>query len=139
MVLADQDNADSHPFLYGCVLGVYHLNVIYIGPGMLDYRARRLEFVWVRWYDQIEPYGSWSACTLDQLCFPAEGGYDFINPADIIRGCHVVPAFSQGKSDTNRRGNAAHANFARGWNRYYINRYVSFLYIPHFKLIHAFM
>jgi hypothetical protein len=124
MVLADGDDADGHPFLYGCVLGVYHINVIYTGPGMSDYHARRLEFVWVGWYDHIKPYGSWSACTLDQLRFPAEGGYDFIDPADVIRSCHVIPAFAQGESDVNGQGNAetANANLARGWNRYYINR-----------------
>jgi hypothetical protein len=123
MVLADGDDAESHPFLYGCVLGVYHVNVIYTGPGMLDYRARRLEFVWVRWYDHIKPHGSWSTRTLDQLDFPGEGGYDFIDPANIMRGCHIIPAFAQGRSGTNRQGNteATHAHL-RGWNRYYINR-----------------
>jgi hypothetical protein len=121
MVLADGEDAESHPFLYGCVLGVYHVNVIYISPGMVDYRPRRVEFVWVHWYDHIKPYGSWTGRTLDQLHFPGEGAYDFIDPADIVRGCHIIPAFAQGKCDMNGRGSAEAAHLARGWNKYYIN------------------
>jgi hypothetical protein len=54
MLLAD--NADAagnssteHHFLYARVLGVYHANVVYTGPGMRDHAARRLDFLWVRW------------------------------------------------------------------------------------------
>lgn len=34
----DLDDLDTHPFLYGRILGIYHVNVIYNGPGMLNYR-----------------------------------------------------------------------------------------------------
>jgi hypothetical protein len=40
MVLADPGDhtAASHPFRYARVLGVYHVNVIYVGAGMIDYQ-----------------------------------------------------------------------------------------------------
>jgi len=51
-IYALADNADvadgsstGHPFLYARVLGVYHANVVYTGPGMHDYQARRLDFL----------------------------------------------------------------------------------------------
>jgi hypothetical protein len=39
MLLANNDNADSdtgHPFWYARVLGIYHVNVVYTGSGMID-------------------------------------------------------------------------------------------------------
>jgi hypothetical protein len=45
MMLADNDSddkdlADVHPFCYTQVLGIFHVNVIYTGTGMLDFVAR---------------------------------------------------------------------------------------------------
>ena len=52
MLLADQiassDPTKLHHFLYGRILGAYHANVIYTGPGMHDYEARHFDFLWVR-------------------------------------------------------------------------------------------
>ena len=51
MLLANSDSQETnlkHKFLYAHVLGIYHVNVIYVGPGMLDYCPRRLDFLWVR-------------------------------------------------------------------------------------------
>ena len=58
MLLADlTDNPvpTSHHFLYAQVLGAYHANVIYTGPGMQDYKARRFDFLWVQWYKVVDP------------------------------------------------------------------------------------
>jgi len=54
MLLANnnQGNRDTtHPFLYARVLGIYHVNVIYTGGGSVDYVARKVEFLWVRWFE----------------------------------------------------------------------------------------
>jgi hypothetical protein len=52
MLLSGQNTESSrHQYDYACVLGIYHVNVIYTGPGMLDYRARQMEFLWVRRYE----------------------------------------------------------------------------------------
>jgi hypothetical protein len=52
MLLADHadgsaDALTSHHFLYAHVLGAYHVNVIYAGPEIQDYKARRFNFLWV--------------------------------------------------------------------------------------------
>ncbi|KAI0055682.1 hypothetical protein BV25DRAFT_1815293 [Artomyces pyxidatus] len=65
MLLDDDPNAIHH-FLYARVLGVYHANVVYTGPGMLDYEARRLDFLWVRCYEVIDPeLSGWDHSRLD--------------------------------------------------------------------------
>jgi len=63
MLLANRSDAspeslDSHHFLYARVLGAYHANVIYTGPGIRDYNARRFDFLWVRWYEVVKQTGS---------------------------------------------------------------------------------
>ena len=48
MLLATtSDNDVNHPFLYACVLGIYHTNVTYTGDGTQSYQARWFEFLWV--------------------------------------------------------------------------------------------
>jgi len=49
MLLADHAGSpgptDSHHSLYAQVLGAYHANVIYTGPGMWDHNARSFDFL----------------------------------------------------------------------------------------------
>jgi hypothetical protein len=49
MLLADDVGSSSNPhrFLYTWVLGAYHVNVIYTGPGMHDFEAGHFNFLWV--------------------------------------------------------------------------------------------
>ena len=67
------DDSARHEFEYARVIGIYHINVVYTGPGMLDYRARRLPFLWVRWYEilkDIPAQQGWENAQLDCLQFP---------------------------------------------------------------------
>jgi hypothetical protein len=49
MLLADdpEGSLNFHHFLYVRVLGVYHANVMYTGPGMHDLDTRHFDFLWV--------------------------------------------------------------------------------------------
>jgi hypothetical protein len=58
--LGSSSPSEQHPFKYARVLGIYHVNVIYIGEKNADYSPRRLEFLWVWWWE-LEDYNSgWS-------------------------------------------------------------------------------
>ena len=48
------DSEPRHPFWYARVLGIFHANVVYTGPGMTDYMPRRLHFLWVQWFECME-------------------------------------------------------------------------------------
>jgi hypothetical protein len=93
--------SNQHHFLYTCVLGVYHANVIYTRPGMYDYEARRLEFLWVRWYEVVDKVSSgWNSSRLDCVHFPPmnrDGAFSFVDPKDVIHRCHIMPNFTKGK------------------------------------------
>lgn len=130
LVLADSsddpDSSSSHPFRYARVLGIYHANIVYVGPGMLNYQPHRLEFLWVRWYEAVETVCTgWDVQRLDRIQFVSiadEGAFGFINPSDVLRGCHIVPAFASGKRHTDGKGLSSCAHDASDWVTYYVNR-----------------
>jgi hypothetical protein len=119
----------DHPFLYARVLGIYHANVVYMGEGMLDYEARRIEFLWVRWFEYDSSTSSgWSDLRLDCVCFQplaSEGAFGFIDPRDVLRGCHIIPAFTKGKRHSDGVSISRYAQDGKDWTRYHVNRYVS--------------
>jgi hypothetical protein len=129
MVLAspnDDHPALTHPFRYARVLGTYHVNVVYVGPGMLDYQPQQMEFLWVRWY---QPAGvvrtGWDARKLHRIRFSPMGvpdAFGFINPLDVLRSCHVIPAFSKGQVHDDGKGLSFCAQDSTDWAEYYVNR-----------------
>lgn len=116
----------DHPFCYARVLGVYHANVIYIGPGLKDYQPRRMEFLWVRWFEVMNCHSSLDHTALDAVRFPpmAEAdAFGFVDPADILRCCHIIPAFAYGRLHPDGVAMSYHARDAADWKRYYVNRW----------------
>ncbi|KAI0311994.1 hypothetical protein OF83DRAFT_1219078 [Amylostereum chailletii] len=123
MMLAPEDQSegegvdDPERFIYARVLG----------PGMLDYKPRRIDFLWVRYYRR-----GFSApgYRMEQVYFPPTtepGAFGFIDPADVIRGCHIVPAFALGYKHPEGKGTSANtlANDGDDFNTYYHNQHVS--------------
>ena len=134
MTLAQPDPSDPsgvHPFLYSQILGVFHVNVIYNGPGMINYNPQCFDFLWVHWYDLEKSVLHKSKTTkpkaplhLNHLVFPSldkEDSVGFLDPADVLQGCHIIPAFAQEKhfSDINKELSKC-ACKDRDWNVYYI-------------------
>lgn len=115
----------GHRFTYGKVLGIYHVNVITIGVGMVDYTPRRMEFLWIRWYEPIQQLSTWDTSALDRVIFPPladEYSFDFLDPADVLRSCHIIPSFASGKKHPDGLGMSACAGDKDDWREYYINR-----------------
>lgn len=142
MLLASDNKQTGHPFIYARVLGIYHVNCIYVGPNMVDYHPRKLEFLWVRWYERVDTPAGWDALRLDRLSFPPmarDDSFGIVDPADVIRGFHCIPHFTAGKRHS--RGLSHHvpalvasqrqidgcslSHFARDaedWRAYYVGR-----------------
>ena len=97
-MLLDSLGASQTPsrgrFLYARVLGAYHANVIYTGPGLADYKARRLEFLWVRWYQVDSKDEDFLAkARLPELSFPSVHSplaFGFIDQAEVLDRKSVV-------------------------------------------------
>lgn len=131
---SEHDRAGSnseHPFLYARVLGIYHVNVAYATMGMHDYITRRLDFVWVRWYEYVGTRSfCWADCRLDSIRFPpmaSEYAFGFLDPQDILRGCHVIPSFVGGEVHRDSISLSRFAKDAHDFRRYSINRSVQYL------------
>lgn len=122
---SNQNQRSSHPFRYARALGVYHANVIYVGQGMVDYQPRRMEFLWVRWYRTTGSNSGWEDETLDRVQFlpmADDNAFDFIDPSDVLRGCHIVPRFSNGRTHLDGKGLSRCARDTSDFLQYYVNR-----------------
>lgn len=113
-------------YRYAHVLGTYHINVLYVGPGSVDYQSQRMEFLWVWWYDIAEiGLSGWNNSRLDRLCFPPVAHHDafgFVDPSDVLRGSHVIPRFSLGLRHNNEGGISYSGKDFEDWWEYYVNR-----------------
>jgi len=100
MVLSDDE---EHPYLYGRVLDLFHINVTNDGPNSLlpNNDFAMLQMAWVRWFKldtSQEPSGFHS------LRYPAVSFYEgnepdafgFIHPDEIVRAVHLIPDFKSG-------------------------------------------
>jgi len=126
MLLADNTNTTDclHHFLYAQVLGAYHANVIYTGPGMHNYEAHHFDFLWVQWYKVVDPKSSgWDNLRLDSVRFlpmNREDAFGFVDPNDVLRGCHIMPIFAEGKRQVNGIGISCCAKDGKDYERYYV-------------------
>jgi hypothetical protein len=131
MLLSNNDDSggnSKHPFLYARVLGIYHVNVIYTGEDRQDHTPQMIKFLWVRWYEYDDVMSTgWQDMKLDSLRFPpmaTEEAFGFIDPADVLRGCHIIPYFVRGKARLDGIGLSKLANDAQDWSYYRVNRYL---------------
>lgn len=130
LVQRKDDDDITHPFWYARVVGIYHANMMYIGAGSRDYRYRRMEFLLVRWYECVDNQAGWDSRRLDTLRFPvitSRRAFGFIDPADVLRGCHLIPKLAKGKVDyLEGDGMSKYAQDHQDWHLYYANRCVQF-------------
>ena len=129
MVLSQDE---EHPFWYARVLGVFHAQVLHVGPAALNRSVQHMEFLWVRWFG-IEPQYEWGHHTarLPKIGFVPdvdESAFGFLDPSLVLRGCHLVPAFAGGRTlellPTTSPTTARRPNETDDWANYYVIMYV---------------
>lgn len=98
------ESSSQGRFLYARVLGAYHANVVYNGPGSRDYHPRRVDFLWVRWYKVIRGVDiSLAISELPEISFHpirSDSAFGFVDPAEVLRACHIIPLWSAGRCHT---------------------------------------
>jgi hypothetical protein len=68
---------------------------------------------------------AWETSMLDRLSFlhmADEFLFDFLDPVDVLRGCHIIPSFADGKRHPNSLGVSACAGDKDDWCQYYVNQ-----------------
>ncbi|KAI6009987.1 hypothetical protein BKA83DRAFT_4504106 [Pisolithus microcarpus] len=107
MVLSREDGPGIHPFWYA---------------------QQIMEVLWVRWLG-TEPGYRWG---FKEACLPKVGfvpatnddAFGFLEPSLVVRGCRLIPAFSQGRTDTLLRHGesiARQPGETDDWCAFYVN------------------
>lgn len=124
---AGEGNEPPHPYWYARVLGIFHAKVFHPRNRLPE----RMEFLWVRWFGRDPEWnGGPKHLRLDRVGFVPEGDPDafgFIDPAQVIRACHLIPAFALNMTTTLLGPSSARDNPRGDWTNYYVNRYVCHL------------
>ena len=102
MVLSLESGEDAHPFWYTQVLGVFHTRVLHIGPAAVNRSVQSVKFLWVRWLGLVPDHRfGFKSAHLPKVGFVEHRdplAFGFLDPSLVVRGCHLVPAFADGKT-----------------------------------------
>ncbi|KAI0070884.1 hypothetical protein K474DRAFT_1687288 [Panus rudis PR-1116 ss-1] len=122
-------STSGHPFAYARLLDIYHVPVVYCPPAR-DPISSSFEVLFVRHY-QLDTHWkcSFKQKKLPRVCFvPTDdpSAFGFIDPDEVIRGAHIIPAFDHGKSAfTLDHTPFKHSYTAdHHWQVYYVNWFV---------------
>lgn len=135
MVLSDEDDRDNgHPYWFARIISIFHAMVVHKGSRSKSHNVKKMEFLFVRWFgldDSLKAQGGWKAKKMYQIGFTeGEEAFGFIDPADVIRGVHLIPRFSDGRTKQllgRSFSRLAHEK-DEDWVRFYVNMYVLFNY-----------
>ncbi|ETW76921.1 hypothetical protein HETIRDRAFT_422272 [Heterobasidion irregulare TC 32-1] len=113
--------------IYVHVIGIFHCMVHHHGHSS---EPKQMDFLWVCWFslDTNAP-GGWDCKQLHSVAFIPEDDlamFGFLDPKQIIRSVHVIPAFACGHISEQLRPSIAQqpAKNDEDWERYYINMFV---------------
>lgn len=104
MLVADETDRQGSTsrrrrFWYARVLGIFHCHArdrLAAGSGW-----KKIDFLWIRWLGaDPDSRSGLNAKRLERVGYVPDadgpGAFGFIDPADIIRACHLAPAFHHG-------------------------------------------
>ena len=121
-----EDGTPEHPYWYARIIGIFHTQVLHTGPKSRTSEPQRMEFLWVRWFglDQKQPSG-WRAKRLHRVGFvdgEDEAAFGFLDPEQVIRAVHLMPAFHHGRGTSNLKPSIARPLTEKDedWVFYYI-------------------
>jgi len=102
MVASPEVGPNAHPFWYASVIGIFHADVQHTGSRSRDFKPHRMEILWVRWLGVVpaRSFGRKQA-KLPKVGFVPDSdefAFGFLDPALVIRGCHLLPSFVDGKT-----------------------------------------
>ncbi|KAH9932168.1 hypothetical protein B0H21DRAFT_867145 [Amylocystis lapponica] len=131
MVLSHEDpEGDPHPYWYARVVGVFHVYARQRGSDGVYSEPTRLVFLWVRWYGlDMDHLWGWKAKRLPRVGFldnAEPGAFGFLDPEQVIRAVHLIPAFAYGRTAELLSPSIVRspADEDKDWQYYYVNIFV---------------
>jgi hypothetical protein len=129
----EDDETNPHPYWYARVIGIFHVFVQTRDPNTRKFSdSKRFDVLHVRWFGRnLDVQAGWKAKRLHQVGFlpanhPELEAFGFLDPAQVIRGVHIVPRFAGGRTSLYlgpsiiRKLSDGHED----WVNYYVNWYV---------------
>ncbi|KIL55572.1 hypothetical protein M378DRAFT_90703 [Amanita muscaria Koide BX008] len=121
-----EDGLQFHPYWYARVIGIFHAHVVHTGPQSKSTLPQRMDFLWVRWFGRDDDYLGWKSRQLLKIGFvdsETSGAFGFLDPALIIRGSFLEPAFAFGRTDELLPPSIARqpSEGDEDWKYYYVN------------------
>ncbi|KAF7293417.1 hypothetical protein MIND_01118900 [Mycena indigotica] len=107
-IVRSQDEVDPHPYWYGEILGIFHAHVL-----LADHpaKAKRIEFLWC-------------LPRLHYMSHEDPNAFGFLDPQDVVRGTHLIPAFCHGETTDYLPTKSVARHESRkdlDWRYYYVN------------------
>lgn len=102
MVKSPETGPEAQPFWYGRVIGIFHALVSTSHSQAEENPPQHLDFLWIRWFG-VEPgryKHGFRYARLPKLGFvPSsdEYAFTFLDPAQVIRGVHLIPGFHEAR------------------------------------------
>ncbi|KZV97244.1 hypothetical protein EXIGLDRAFT_764538 [Exidia glandulosa HHB12029] len=127
MILSPEHGDSGPPYYYARVLGVFHVKVRH---PTLSRKYERMDVLHVRWFRTDPTFeAGWAARRLDCIEFlPSSNScaFGFVDPARVVRGVHLIPAFAHGRTSTLLRSPVASVAGRPqdgDWRYYYVARF----------------
>ncbi|KAF8955631.1 hypothetical protein BDZ97DRAFT_1673366, partial [Flammula alnicola] len=124
MVLARNEDS-GHPFEYARIIGIFHVDAIYNnGAGSAP---NTYDILWVRWYRRDTSYrAGFKKKRLHRIGFvPSDepNAFGFLDPDEVIRAAHIIPAFYYGGTETLLKGLSVARDEGEvdDWHYFYVN------------------
>ncbi|THV02220.1 hypothetical protein K435DRAFT_836569 [Dendrothele bispora CBS 962.96] len=103
MVLSGVEAHNAHPYWYARVLGIFHADIVWFDTqrGKVR-RSQSMEFLWVRWLGEEPNYRhGFKSARLPKVGFVPDTddyAFGFLDPSQVIRACHLIPNFANGRT-----------------------------------------
>ena len=128
MVRSREDDPEAHPYWYARILGIFHARVLHTGPAATNRSVQDMQFLWVQWFG-VEPdhRSGLKVGRLPKIGFVPENdsqAFGFLDLSLVIRGCHLIPAFADGRSSellTTSVTAARPVGEVDDWGAFYVN------------------
>lgn len=128
----DPDDSKQHPYWFARLIGIYHANVVHLKPGSRLASTQRMDFLFVRWFGRANEQSHYG---IRSKRMPKVGFIDvenpeafgFVDPGNVLRGCHIMPAPEYGRTDQFLVGPSLarqESDNDEDYFRYYVNMYV---------------
>jgi len=135
MVKSPESGPGAQPYWYAHVIGIFHAMVSSSHADVEEKSFQHMDFLWVRWFG-VEPgryRHGFRYARLPKFGFVEstdDYAFTFLDPALVIRGAHMIPAFTEGRTtallpSTKSLARVLNPEDEDDWVNFYVNMYVS--------------